>query len=60
MTDREKQRQYIRQRAEALGITITEDPAGGYRLFGRNGFIDYRVIDLADVLERELAPQRWA
>jgi hypothetical protein len=52
-------REVVRQRAEALGVRIDPVPAGGYRLHGRNGYVDFRVMDLADVDVKDLAPQRW-
>lgn len=52
-------RAIVRQRAEALGIRIDSAPSGGYRLHGRNGHVDFRVMDLADVDIKDLAPRRW-
>lgn len=52
-------REIVRQRADALGIQIETVPAGGYRLRGRNGYVDFRVMDLADVDVKDLAPRRW-
>jgi hypothetical protein len=52
-------REVVRQRAEALGVRIDPVATGGYRLHGRNGYVDFRVMDLADVDVKDLAPQRW-
>ena len=52
-------REIVRQRAGALGIQIDLVPGGGYRLHGRNGYVDFRVMDLADVDVKDLAPRRW-
>lgn len=56
---REEKRQQVREYAEQWGLKIDESQ-GGYRITGRNGFIDFRVMDLADVLLADLTPQRWA
>lgn len=57
---KEEKREVVRQRAARAGIRIDELPTGGYRIHGRNGFIDFRVSDLADVHLEDLAPRRWA
>lgn len=57
---KEERRDQVRRRCETLGITIIKHPSGGYRLYGRNGFLDFRVADLADVPECSLNPRRWA
>lgn len=57
---KEEKREVVRQRAAQAGIQIDHLPAGGYRIHGRNGFIDFRVNDLADVHLEDLAPRRWA
>jgi hypothetical protein len=46
----------VRQRADALSIQIDPVPTG---LRGRNGYVDFRVMDLADVDVKDLAPRRW-
>jgi len=55
----EEIRQIVRQRAGSLGISIDPIPTGGYRIYGRNGYVDFRVMDLADVDVKDLAPKRW-
>lgn len=55
----EEIRQIVRRRAQSLGISIDPAPTGGYRIHGRNGYVDFRVIDLADVDVKDLAPKRW-
>ncbi|MBV4522595.1 hypothetical protein KVG88_21245 [Pseudomonas sp. SWRI74] len=55
----EEIRQIVRRRAQSLGISIDPVPSGGYRIHGRNGYVDFRVIDLADVDVKDLAPKRW-
>jgi hypothetical protein len=57
---KEAKREVVRQRAAQAGIQIDQLPASGYRIHGRNGFIDFRVNDLADVHLEDLAPRRWA
>ncbi|MDB5984762.1 MAG: hypothetical protein JWQ69_5777 [Pseudomonas sp.] len=56
---KEQKREVVRQRAAQAGIAIDQIPTGGYRIHGRNGFIDFIVNDLADVCLNDLAPQRW-
>ncbi|WP_460164291.1 hypothetical protein [Pseudomonas sp. S2_F03] len=55
----EEIREIVRQRAGVLGVRIDPVPTGGYRLHGRNGYVDFRVMDLADVDVKDLAPRRW-
>ncbi|MGV8865138.1 MAG: hypothetical protein ACOH2T_28855 [Pseudomonas sp.] len=55
----EQKREVVRQRARQAGIRIDVVTTGGYRVHGRNGFIDFHVADLADVRLEDLAPKRW-
>jgi hypothetical protein len=60
MSSKDHHRERVRQLAERLGLTITLDDRGCFRIYGRNGFIDFRVKDLAEVSLDDLAPRRWA
>lgn len=56
---REEKRLLVRQHAEQRGLKIEQGP-GGFRIVGRNGLTDFRVMDLADVRLEDLNPRRWA
>lgn len=57
---KEEKRELVRQRADLHGLKIERGSLGGFRITGRNGFIDFQVVDLADVRLEDLTPQRWA
>lgn len=37
----EEIRLIVRRRAQSLGISIDPVPTGGYRIHGRNGYVDF-------------------
>lgn len=55
MNARDTHRERIRSLARLLGVVITECK-GGLHLRSPSGRVDFRVRDLADVLEEELTP----
>lgn len=59
MTKEEKRTQ-VRQHAEQRGLKIERGSPGGFRIVGRNGLTDFKVMDLADVRLEDLNPRRWA
>lgn len=57
---REEKRRLVRQHAERHGLKIERGSLGGFRIVGRNGLTDFKVMDLADVRFEDLNPRRWA